>query len=102
MIRTFSLALAGAALIASSLALADGHGKFTKAWEEADAARKAAAEVGHEWNETGKLLKQAKKAQKDGKSDKAMKLVAQALAQGNAAIAQHKREASAWLSRVPQ
>jgi len=103
MMKKMSVAIsAGVVLLASSLVLADGHGKFTKAWDEAEAARKAVGELGHEWTETKKLLKKAKDAHKDGKEEKAMKLVARALEQANDGIAQHKREASNWMARVPK
>jgi len=77
-------------------------GDFAKAYAEADEMRKQAASMGYEWRDTGKLLKSADKANKAGKGDKAMSLVAKALEQSKDAIAQAKREGELWASRVPK
>lgn len=75
---------------------------FAAAWEAADAKRKEAGKIGAEWRDTGKMLKQAKKAAEEGDEAKAMKLVAKALEQSEDAIAQHARESNLWAARVPQ
>ena len=75
---------------------------FDTALAAADAKRKEAAAVGHEWRDTGKLLEEAQKAADEGDMDKAMKLAAKAEEQSSDAIAQQAREATAWMSRVPQ
>ena len=75
---------------------------FAAAWEAADAKRQEAGKIGAEWRDTGKMLKQAKKAAEEGDEAKAMKLVAKALEQSEDAIAQHARESNLWAARVPQ
>ena len=96
-------------VIGVSLAIAlSGISNFTSAddfsmkWEEADAKRKHAAELGYEWRDTRKLLKSAKKESEAGNSEKAMALVAQALEQSLDAIAQSEREKQNWAARVPE
>jgi hypothetical protein len=49
---------------------------------DADAARKKAASVQGEWRDTGKLIKEAQSALKNGDTVKAMKLAAEAHKQG--------------------
>lgn len=50
--------------------------------EAADAARKQAASVGHEWRDTGKFIDQARKLLKEGKLDEALALAEKAQRQG--------------------
>ena len=71
-------------------------------WDAADAKRKEASSLGHEWRDTGKMLKNAKKEADAGNMDKAMMLVAQAQEESEDAIAQAMREQDAWMARVPQ
>ena len=73
---------------------------FNAAFTEANEARKMAGELGHEWRDTAKLLKQAQEAAEGGDLNKAMKLVAKAKLQGEAGIVQAKRESTLWESRV--
>ncbi|MES9958261.1 MAG: hypothetical protein ABW086_14510 [Sedimenticola sp.] len=54
----------------------------------ADAARKKAASVEGEWRDTGKFIKQAKKALEGGDYDKAMKLAKKAKTEGELGYAQ--------------
>lgn len=54
----------------------------------AEAARKAAAKMGHEWRDTGKILKKAKQAAKAMDFVKAAKLAKKARLQGEMAQAQ--------------
>ena len=75
---------------------------FAMKWDEADAKRQQAAELGYEWRDTKKLLKSAKSESEAGNADQAMALVAQALEQSNDAIAQSQREKEIWAARVPQ
>ena len=99
-IKTPTLAFLTTGLMAFSLNVnADD---FTAKWDEAEAMRVQAAEVGYEWRDTGKLLKSAKSESEAGNADKAMALVAQALEQSEDAIAQSQREKEIWASRVPQ
>jgi len=86
-------------LLSSTLVLADD---FSMKWDEAEAKRVEAAELGYEWRDTNKLLKSAKKESEAGNTEKAMTLVAQALEQSNDAIAQSQREKELWASRVPK
>jgi hypothetical protein len=58
----------------------------------AEAAQKAAAKVGYEWRDTGKMIKQAKKLAKEGKTADAIKLAKRAEEQGHDAVAQYKSE----------
>ncbi len=58
----------------------------------AEAARKAAAEVGYEWRDTAKMIKDAKKLASEGKTDEAAKLAKKAQMQGEDAIAQYQSE----------
>jgi gas vesicle protein len=89
-----AVALAGApawsAEKASSKAAASAEKKVTsgdaKAAEAAiaaaESARKKAAGVDGEWRDTGKMIKQAQAALKEGDADKAVKLAKQAEMQG--------------------
>jgi NAD/NADP transhydrogenase alpha subunit len=102
------VALVSALILASGCATATSDttnasgGDFAAAWEAAEAKRKEAGKMGAEWRDTGKMLKQAKKASEDGDAEKAMKLVAKAHEQSEDAIAQYERESSLWSARVPQ
>lgn len=75
---------------------------FTTQWDEADAVRMQAAEMGYEWRDTAKILETAKVENEAGNSDLAMALVAQAREQSLDAIAQAERESENWMARVPQ
>ncbi len=61
----------------------------------AEAARKAAAKMGHEWRDTGKILKKAKQAAKAMDYAKATKLAKKARLQGELAQAQATAQQSA-------
>ena len=50
---------------------------------QADASRKKAASVSGEWRDTGKFIKKAKAALKDGKYEKAIKLAKKAKREGD-------------------
>jgi len=84
--------------IASALALslAACQSAPTKTAAEADmaisaatTANKAAKKVGYEWRDTGKILKAAAKAKKEGKFDEAVKLANKAQNQAKNAVAQY-------------
>lgn len=70
------------ALIGMGPVLADAAADAAAAIEKADAARKKAASVGGEWRDTGKMLKQAKAAAKEGKDSDAIRLANEAYRQG--------------------
>jgi len=57
-------------------------GDTNAAIEAAKASQKKAAAVGGQWRDTGKLIKKAEAAAKDGKKGKAAKLAATAENQG--------------------
>ena len=67
----------------------------------AEKARKSAAEVGYEWRDTGKMIKQAKQLAANGKSDEAIKLARTAEEQGNSALKQYRSELNRY-STAPQ
>ena len=74
--------------------------EFNTALVEANEARKVSGSLGHEWRDTAKFLKAAQEAAVGGDLVEAMKLVAQAKFQSDAAIAQANREQSLWIGRV--
>ena len=74
--------------------------EFNSAFVEANEARKMSGSLGHEWRDPVKFLRAAQKAAVDGDLVKAMKLVAQAKFQSDAAIVQANREQSLWIGRV--
>jgi len=64
----------------------------------AEKARKAAAEVGYEWRDTGKMIKKAKQLAAKGKSQEAIKLAKIAEQQGNNALNQYRNETKRYSS----
>ena len=68
--------------------------------DEAEAARRQAAELGAEWFATGDLIAQAREQAGLGQLQQAMDLADLARAQGELAAAQAAREAEAWQQRV--
>ncbi len=65
----------------------------------AEAANKAAAAVGYEWRETGKMIKKAKQLAKQGKSAAAIMLAKEAETQGHNAVAQYKSESKRYAAK---
>lgn len=91
-IKTMSLAaVMSTVLITPIFAQA---GNFEKAVNEATAEIDKAKAMNYEWRDSRKLIKKAEKLNKEGKSKKAMKLVAQAKRQGQLAVAQAKQQSS--------
>ena len=74
--------------------------QFNAAFVEANELRKASGKLAHEWRDTAKLLKSAQAAAEEGDLEKAMKLVAEARFQSEAAINQAGREERLWEGRV--
>ncbi len=74
--------------------------QFNAALTEANDLRKKAGELAHEWRDTAKLLKSAQAAAEEGDLEKAMKLVAEAKFQSEAAANQAEREQRLWEGRV--
>ena len=89
-----------ACLVVAPPATADSVEQFNAAFTEANDLRKKSGEVAHEWRDTAKILKSAQAAAEEGDFEKAMKLVAEAKFQSNAAIAQADRESRLWEGRV--
>ena len=66
---------------------------YEEAVNEANAAINNAKAANYEWVNSRKLLKKADALHKEGKDDKAMKLVAEARHQGEMAVAQAELQA---------
>ncbi len=84
------ISVLGACLFAPVLAQA---GTYETAVKEASASIDNAKAVNYEWRDSRKFLKKADKLYKEGKTDKAMKLVKKAKKQGELAVAQAKLQA---------
>ncbi len=65
-------------------------GSYEEAVKEAEISINNAKAVNYEWRDSRKFLKKADKLYKEGKTDKAMKLVKKAKMQGELAVAQAK------------
>ena len=74
--------------------------QINTAFAEANDLRKQAGELAHEWRDTAKILKSAQEAAAEGDLEKAMKLIAEAKFQSEAAINQAERESRLWIARV--
>ncbi len=75
---------------------------FAAVLDTALSAQKAAAAVGAEWLETGKLIEQAKLDAELENWDRAIDLAKKAKQQGDLAVIQAERESIAWHKRVIQ
>ncbi len=95
MLAASVLAAAGTVL-ASDPSADDFNTAFTKANE----TRKMAAELGHEWRDTAKILKTAQESAEAGQLVEAMELVAQAQHQADQGVVQAEREETLWLGRI--
>lgn len=73
---------------------------FEAAYKSADAARMAAAEVGFEWRDTKKMLRQAKKLAEKGEYEQAIALANRAKRQGEFGVLQAEEQEKTWQSRV--
>ncbi len=97
--------LAGALLTAfaatgPALAAEPSVDDFNTAFAKANDTRKMAAELGHEWRDTAKILKSAQETAVAGQLSEAMELVAQAQQQADQGIVQAEREETLWLGRI--
>ncbi len=81
------ISVMSACLFAPVLAQA---GNYEEAVKEAEISINNAKAVNYEWRDSRKFLKKADKLYKEGKTDKAMKLVKKAKKQGELAVAQAK------------
>ncbi len=84
-IKLSLISLFSASLLSPVLAQASSYDDAVKS---AKASLDQANAVNYEWRDSRKLLKKADKLNKEGKTDKAMKLVAEAKQQGEMAAAQ--------------
>jgi len=69
-------------------------GSFEEAVNRANVEIDKASAVSHEWRDSRKLLETAENLYKEGKTDQAMQLVAQAKLEGELAIIQAEDQAS--------
>ncbi len=67
---------------------------FDEAYKQASLEIDKAKAVNYEWRDSRKLLKKAEKLHKEGKTDKAMKLVAKAREQGQLAVLQAEAQSN--------
>ncbi len=86
-----AISIISACLLAPALAQA---GNYEEAVKEANSSIDNAKAFNYEWRDSRKLLEKADKLNKEGKTDKAMKLVKKAKKQGELAVAQAKLQAS--------
>ncbi len=63
-----------------------------KAISNAESARKAAAQIGYEWRDTGKLIKKARELAAAGKTEQAIALAKKAEQQSLDAVQQYRIE----------
>jgi hypothetical protein len=88
------------ALVLAAMVLALGatgaaySGEFKDTVAKAEAKMKEAKKADFLWRDTGKILKKAKKAQKAGDTEKALKGAKKALQQAELAIQQSKDQAN--------
>jgi len=95
-IKSKLLTLAATAILAlSSNVFAASQADFDKVYAAAEAEVKKAAAVKNEWRDTGKIMKQAQAAAKEGDFDKAIGLANKAKFQGQAAQEQAASQANA-------
>ncbi len=79
----FSFTLLLSASISSTALAADNKAVAQSAIDKAETSRQHAASVDGEWRDTGKIIKKAKAALKEGQFDKAIKLARKAERQGS-------------------
>ena len=82
------------------LAPANDEATFVAAYTAAVAARKAAAEVGYEWRDMKKLLRQARKLAKKGEFEEAVELANRARRQGELGVMQAEEQEAVWRAAV--
>lgn len=101
---SFIAAIVGAGLLLTACAgntMAEPDEKSYKAaYEAAEAARKEAANVQHEWRDTAKMLEQAEEMAAKGDYAGAQKLADKARRQSENAVAQAKEQEQAWQAAV--
>ena len=96
MFRKITLSLFSAAIFSTSGALlASGQADYEKALSNAKAEQEAAQAVGGEWRDTGKTLKKAEAAAKEGNYGVATKLASKAEFQSKIGQEQAKSQVNA-------
>lgn len=88
--KIYLISLTSAFLLNPALVLASSYDQAVK---EANTSINNARSLNYEWRDSRKLLEKADKLNKEGKSDEAMKLVAEARKQGDMAVVQAKLQA---------
>ena len=86
------------ALVFSLILSTSAFASADQAIAAAEAAQQAAAKVGYEWRDTDKMISEARKLAKEGKTQEAIELARQAEEQGHDAVAQYQREARRYSS----
>ncbi|WP_156013331.1 SoxXA-binding protein [Thioalkalivibrio sp. HK1] len=81
-------------------ALASDQAAFEVAYDAGQAARKAAAAVGHEWRDTKKMLSDAKKLAEKSDFEAAIALAERAKRQGELGVIQAEHEEKVWMDAV--
>lgn len=76
--------------------------KFQAAWETANLARLQAAELGHEWRDTKRMLEKAMALATEGDYEQAMQLVEHAEMESLRATEQAQQQATLWQEAVPK
>ena len=79
---------------------ANDEATFKSAFAAAVEAWKAAAEVGYEWRDTKKMLRQARKLAKKGEFGKAVVLANRAKRQGELGVMQAEEQEAVWRAAV--
>ena len=88
------------ALLVSVLLLAACTSEFEREFRAAETLRVEAASKGAEWIETGRILDEARMADAEGETARALALVDKARFQSEAALRQADHESKAWQNRV--
>lgn len=89
--KTGLISIASACLLTPVIAQA---GNFETAVKEAKIEIDKAKAANYEWRDSRKMLETAEKLNKEGQTDKAMKLVEQAKMQGQVAVSQAELQSS--------
>jgi TPR repeat protein len=93
--KKFAILAASSLLMLSACASGPAKEEVLPVIAAAKAENKAAAKMGFEWRDAGKMIKKAEKALKAGDTAKAMKLAKMAEFQGKEAQIQAKEQANA-------
>lgn len=100
--KVLSLLSLLALMPSGSMLLADPAGNTAALIDQAEAARKEAASLGHEWRDTAKLIESAKVALEKGQLETADQDASLALLEGQQAVAQAKFMDKNWEMMIPE